>query len=66
MSDYELATFFVHWLAYAIETDGVIGLVKAAEKVRAHSRFKGLPERVQGNIEGFIVGAAAVKEGYVR
>lgn len=66
MSDFEIATFFVHWLAYAMETSGTVGLAEAAEKVRAHSRFKGLPDRVQGNIEGFIIGAAALKEGYVR
>ncbi len=56
MSDFERLTFFIHWLSWVYDTEGLETLVKTFREVQEKQSFKDLPTRYRGNVEGVVIG----------
>ena len=65
MTDFEIASFYLHWVCHAHETLDRKGYVDVVTKIRQTPRFVRLPEIYRGQIEGFAMGLLAKVEGLV-
>lgn len=65
MGDWEISTFFIHWMLWAKETRGIVGFKEAVFLVHAHPRFAKMSPLYQGQVEGFAAGVMAKEEGLV-
>ena len=65
MSDFEIASFFLHWISHAHETSGVDEFKQTVALIKENPRFSRLPPLLRGQVEGYCMGILAVDEGIV-